>query len=58
MRVSKKNGQAGSETKKVDGVDFHNTFHWQETGPIYSMSSEFGLSIGEVRRMKNYFQKR
>jgi|GEM_PF-4913224 len=58
MRSSDKSGQVGYGPKFLGGTDFHNIFQRQEQSATNFVISEFGLSIGEIERMKKYFQKR
>jgi len=54
MRASDKNEQANLTGKQVFGVDFHDFIEKQENASLFELASEYGLSIGEVRKLKKH----
>lgn len=52
MRASDKNEHVNLTSKQVFGVDFHDFIVKQENSSSYELASEYGLSLGEVRKLK------
>lgn len=52
MRTSDKNEHANGSNKQVFGVNFHDFIEKQENSTLFELASEYGLSLGEVRKMK------
>ncbi|WP_033828325.1 hypothetical protein [Bacillus andreraoultii] len=52
MHSSDKNEHANLSSKQVFGVDFHDFIVKQEDSSSFELASEYGLSLGEVRKLK------
>lgn len=51
LRSSEKHSQA-SQAHEVLGVNFHDFIAREEYTTTYELASEFGISLGDVRKLK------
>ncbi|NCU18275.1 RNA polymerase subunit sigma-70 [Pallidibacillus pasinlerensis] len=52
MRASDKHHQANLTSKGVFGVNFHEFIDTEEDSTMFEIASEFGISLGDVRKLK------
>ncbi len=52
MRYNRKNETANSGNSQLFGVDFHDFLQRQETSSSMELAREFGLSLKDIRTLK------
>lgn len=53
MRSSEKGNSIQSMDSRIFGVDFHDFIQREQSNTTFELASEFGLTIGDVRKLKN-----
>lgn len=56
MRSSDKSAQV-NVTSNVFGVNFHDFLESQANSDTFELASEFGLSLGDVRKLKKQLHR-
>ncbi len=57
MRASEKHEHSKLTNKKVFGVNFHDFIEKHEHTPSLELASEFGLTLGEIRKLKKQLER-
>jgi hypothetical protein len=57
MRFSEKGMSASSGENQLFGVDFHDFMQREQQATTYELASEFGLSMGEVKKLKKRLER-
>jgi hypothetical protein len=57
MRFSEKGLNAQSTDSRLFGVDFHDFIQKEQQSSAFELASEFGLSIGDVRKLKKHLER-
>lgn len=52
MRFDEKSLSANSIDSKLMGVNFHDFMEKESSSNVLELASEFGLSVGEVKKLK------
>ncbi|WP_070120772.1 RNA polymerase subunit sigma-70 [Bacillus marinisedimentorum] len=52
MRYNRKNETANNGNSQLFGVDFHDFMQKQETSSSMELAQEFGLSLKDIRALK------
>jgi hypothetical protein len=54
MRSSEKGNSIQSMDSRLFGVDFHDFIQREQSNTTFELASEFGLTIGDVRKLKKH----
>ncbi|WP_169802722.1 hypothetical protein [Neobacillus soli] len=57
MRASEKGMSVQSMDGRLFGVDFHDFMQKEQHATSFELASEFGLSIGDVRKLKKQMER-
>ncbi|WHY03701.1 hypothetical protein [Neobacillus sp. DY30] len=57
MRSSDKGNSVQSMDSRLFGVDFHDFIQSEQHNTTFELASEFGLTIGDVRKLKKHLQR-
>ncbi|WP_169891121.1 hypothetical protein [Litchfieldia alkalitelluris] len=57
MRFSEKGQHAQDATNGIFGVDLHNFVNKEQDSTYVELASEFGISVGEVRKLKKQLHR-
>ncbi|MDQ1144912.1 hypothetical protein QE429_001739 [Bacillus sp. SORGH_AS 510] len=57
MRFSEKGMNIQSMEGRIFGVDFHDFIEKEQHATSFELASEFGLSIGDVRKLKKHLER-
>ena len=57
MRFSEKGMNTQSADSRLFGVDFHDFIQKEQQTTTFELASEFGLSIGDVRKLKKHLER-
>jgi hypothetical protein len=57
MRLSDKGMNVHSSESRLFGVDFHDIIQKEQQFSAYELASEFGLTLGEVKKLKKYLER-
>jgi hypothetical protein len=57
MRSSEKGLSIQSMDGRLYGVDFHDFIQKEQHATSYELASEFGITIGDVRKLKKYLER-
>jgi hypothetical protein len=57
MRFSEKSMNAQAADGRLFGVDFHDFIQKEQQTNTFELASEFGLSIGDVRKLKKHLER-
>lgn len=57
MRSSDKSEQVNNNANEVFGVNFHDFLEKQSNSTMYELASEFGISIGDVKKLKKHINR-
>ncbi|MCA1036354.1 hypothetical protein LCM00_05680 [Bacillus infantis] len=57
MRFGEKGMHAHENGNQLFGVDFHDFIQKEQGSGMYELASEFGLSIGDVRKLKRKLER-
>lgn len=57
MRSSEKGMGVQSINNRLFGVDFHDFTEKEQNNTSYELASEFGLTFGDVRRLKKHLER-
>jgi hypothetical protein len=57
MRASEKGMSTQSMDSRIFGVDFHDFIQKEQNNTSYELASEFGLTIGDVRKLKKHLER-
>ena len=57
MRSSEKGMSAHSAESRLFGVDFHDIIQKEQQSSAYELASEFGLSLGDVKKLKKHLER-
>lgn len=57
MRFSDKGMSATTGENQLFGVDFHDFIQKEQQTNAYELATEFGLSIGEVKKLKKQLER-
>lgn len=58
MRFGEKSNSANDIDSKLLGVNFHEFLEKENQSSVLELATEFGLSLGEVKKLKKQMQKR
>ncbi|WP_251549316.1 hypothetical protein [Neobacillus muris] len=54
MRMSEKGRNAQSMEGRLFGVDFHDFIQKEHESTTFELASEFGLTMGDVKKLKKH----
>ncbi|MEH6995258.1 hypothetical protein V7075_21540 [Neobacillus drentensis] len=57
MRSSDKSNSIQSVDSRLFGVDFHDFIQREQNNTTFELASEFGLTIGDVRKLKKHLER-
>ncbi|MFP7297513.1 hypothetical protein [Neobacillus niacini] len=57
MRSSDKANSIQSMDSRLFGVDFHDFIQKEHNNTTFELASEFGLTIGDVRKLKKHLER-
>ena len=57
MRSSDKGRNVQSMDGRLFGMDFHDFFQKEQDNTVFELASEFGLSIGDVKKLKKQLER-
>lgn len=57
MRSSEKGMSIQSIDGRLFGVDFHDFIQSEQHNTTFELASEFGLTIGDVRKLKKHLKR-
>ncbi|WP_066090403.1 hypothetical protein [Neobacillus novalis] len=57
VRSSEKGMNIQSMDGRLFGVDFHDFIQKEQQSNSFELASEFGLSIGDVRKLKKHLER-
>ena len=57
MRSSEKGMNVQSMDGRLFGVDFHDFIQKEQHTNSFELASEFGLTIGDVRKLKKHLER-
>lgn len=57
MRMSSKGFQVNSGENQLYGVDFHDFIQKEANTNTFELASEFGLTLGEVKKLKKKLER-
>lgn len=57
MRFSEKGQLSHQGTNELFGVDFHDFIQKEQNANAVELASEFGLSLGDVRKLKRQLHR-
>ncbi|HWJ76991.1 MAG TPA: hypothetical protein VNR61_02820 [Niallia sp.] len=57
MRFGEKHSNANGLDSKLLGIDFHDFMEKEGNSNVVELATEFGLSIGEVKKLKKQMGK-
>lgn len=52
MRASDKNNHANLDSKHAFGVNFHDCIEQQDQSTMVELASDFGVTLGDIRKLK------
>lgn len=52
LRSSDKHSHSNKASKSLFGVNFHEFIDQQDQSTMYEVASDFGISLGEVKKLK------
>ncbi|MEH7082132.1 hypothetical protein V7139_05270 [Neobacillus drentensis] len=57
MRASEKGMNIQSMDGRLFGVDFHDFIQKEQHANSFELASEFGITIGDVRKLKKHLER-
>jgi hypothetical protein len=57
MRASDKGMSIQSMDGRLFGVDFHDFVQKEQNATSFELASEFGITIGDVRKLKKHLER-
>jgi hypothetical protein len=57
MRASEKGMNIQSMDGRLFGVDFHDFLQKEQNATSFELASEFGITIGDVRKLKKHLER-
>ncbi len=57
MRSSEKGMNVQSMEDRIFGMDFHDFIQKEQNNNTFELASEFGLTIGDVRKLKKHLER-
>jgi hypothetical protein len=57
LRASEKGMTVQSMDGRLFGVDFHDFIQKEQQGTSFELASEFGITIGDVRKLKKHLER-
>jgi hypothetical protein len=57
VRSSEKGMNVQSMESRMFGVDFHDFLQKEQNNNTFELASEFGLTIGDVRKLKKHLER-
>lgn len=57
MRMSEKGMHAQASENRLFGVDFHDIIQKEQQSSAYELASEFGLTLGDVKKLKKHLER-
>jgi hypothetical protein len=57
MRFSEKAMNVQSAEGRLFGVDFHDFIQKEQHSTTFELASEFGLTIGDVKKLKKHLER-
>jgi hypothetical protein len=57
MRMSSKGFHVNSVDNQLFGVDFHDFIQQEANSTTYELASEFGLTLGDVKKLKKRMER-
>ncbi len=57
MRASDKNNMIQKAENKLFGIDFHDFIQKEQTDTMVELATEFGLTVGDVRKLKKRLER-
>lgn len=57
MRNSSKAMSATTGENQLFGVDFHDFIQREQQANMYELASEFGLTLGDVKKLKKHLER-
>jgi hypothetical protein len=57
MRMSNRGFQANSIENQLFGVDFHDFIQQEANSTTYELASEFGITLGDVKKLKKRLER-
>lgn len=57
MRASEKGVNIQSADSRLFGVDFHDFIEKEQNSTSFELASEFGLTMGDVKKLKKHLAR-
>jgi hypothetical protein len=57
MRMSSRGFQVNSAENQLFGVDLHDFIQQEANSTSYELASEFGLTLGDVKKLKKKLER-
>lgn len=57
MRASDKGMNIQSMDGRLFGVDFHDFIQKEQQATSFELASEFGITVGDVRKLKKHLER-
>lgn len=57
MRASEKGMLVEKAENKLFGVDFHDFIQKEQSDSMFELASEFGLTVGDVKKLKKRLER-
>jgi hypothetical protein len=57
MRMSNRGYQVNSPANQLFGVDLHDFIQQEASSTTYELASEFGLTLGDVKKLKKRLER-
>jgi hypothetical protein len=57
MRMSDKGMNVHASEGRIFGVDFHDIIQKEQQSSAYELASEFGLTLGDVKKLKKHLER-
>jgi hypothetical protein len=57
MRITEKNFVSHEGSNQLFGVDFHDFIQKEQHASSLELASEFGISLGDVKKLRKYLSR-
>ncbi|WP_187118812.1 hypothetical protein [Bacillus marasmi] len=57
MRNSGKSMSAIAGENQLFGIDFHDFIQQEQQATVYELATEFGLTLGDVKKLKKHMER-
>jgi hypothetical protein len=57
MRMSDKGLNVHASESRLFGADFHDLLQNEQQSSAYELASEFGLTLGDVKKLKKHLER-